>query len=93
MKPKLRFVSVGILIVLSILGCNAAGPGTTEGGPPNPQGPTVLAGGFCRNSSGFSAPGYWRNGIWTNLPTLSAYDSQVTAVFVSGNDIYAAGWS
>jgi len=38
-------------------------------------------------------PGYWLNEIWTELiPPYPLYAARVTSMFVSGTDVYAAGY-
>ena len=55
-------------------------------------GPFVYAGGACVTN--VAVAGYWKNGVWTTLPPLdvSRY-SMVRSLVVSGNDVYAGGYS
>lgn len=80
-------LAVGLLALVAI-GCSqpGSGPGDTTGDQ------TIYAGGYCRNSSGVQLPGYWKNGVWTDLPTLGGYAAEVVSLVISGNDIYAGGW-
>lgn len=45
------------------------------------------------NGSGFrKIPGYWKNGVEYDLPTDSLTDGRPTSIFVSGSDVYVAGY-
>ena len=79
--------SLGIslfLVILCFSGCQIPGG---EAGVPD-----VYAAGYSADSSGREVPGYWKNGVWMELPALGAYPASVTSLVVSGTDIYAGGW-
>jgi hypothetical protein len=52
---------------------------------------SVYAGGYCNPIQTY--PGYWLNGTWDQLPGLTTFDSEVTAIVVSGTDVYSGGYS
>lgn len=62
------------------------------------SGNDVYAGGWCEYRSGDgegvfnSVPVYWKNGTWKKLPVPGICNiSEVTSLFISGEDVYAGG--
>lgn len=51
-------------------------------------------GGFKINVRKVQIPGYWKDGVWTELPCQDlAHHSSVLTMSVSGGDVYAGGFS
>jgi hypothetical protein len=83
---KTHYSILGILFFASVLfGCQqSTSPKTSD-----PAGPSIYAGGY----TGSGIPGYWNNGSWVSLSSLSSNGSRVNGIAVSGSDIYSGGWS
>jgi hypothetical protein len=49
------------------------------------SGSNVYAGGWCSNSSGVAAAGYWLNGSWVTLsnPYVGSYYAQVNSLVIA----------
>jgi hypothetical protein len=57
------------------------------------SGGDVYAGGYSTDADGRIIAGYWNNGDWVALPSLSTNGSFVYGLHVEGADVYAAGIS
>jgi sulfur transfer complex TusBCD TusB component (DsrH family) len=44
-------------------------------------------------NGGENAPAYWKNGVEVDLPLNGATSGYARSIFVSGSDVYAAGWT
>lgn len=77
-------------LILLALACTGSSGTNTQ--PPTPQGTvSVLVGGAVTLSDRTEAL-YWRDGIPVPLENTGAADAGVTAMAVSGADVYAVGW-
>ena len=54
----------------------------------------LYVGGSSENSTPVGIAGYWRNDVWTAVPSLDpAQYSDVSSIVVSGTDVYVGGYS
>jgi uncharacterized membrane protein len=75
---------IGEARAITVVGNDVYVAGFTSNG----QGDYGISGG---NSNVISAIGYWKNGVFTTLPTTGG--SSTNAIAVSGNDVYVAGYN
>jgi hypothetical protein len=99
---KLTKTIIFILILcIAFSACSGGSGGGTEGGSDGGDVATfkVIAGAKRTvekgDGSGIHAqPGYWKDGEWVVLTTLSGdFNGVVLSVYIKGNDIYAGGFS
>ena len=64
--------------------------GTTTGTPGTTD---VYVAGYELNSKNEEIPAYWKNGTEVKLPSGASTKCMAKAIFVSGNDVYVAGYT
>lgn len=50
-----------------------------------------IGGGIYDQNNSHTTPGYWKDSVWIQLPTLSSYGGYVTSLATWGDDEYAGG--
>lgn len=96
MKPnKLLATGIAFMVFSAFLSCKKdKADDNNGGGTPTPPVTTVsdvYVAGYEINSSGKNVAKYWKNGTAVTL-TNGSRDAVARSIFVSGNDVYVAGY-